>query len=104
MKWVRKVFKDVSQPSVDADPSPLGDGDALWSDRLGDLITDDPVDGDERLWDRHLDGVVPGIATVSGGSSSRTPGGGGDGDPGNDIADGAIGKSDIAENSRSPVP
>ena len=77
MKWVRKVFKDVSQPSVDADPLPLGDGDALWSDRLGDLITDDPVDGDERLWDRHLDGVVPGIATVSGGSSSRTPGGGG---------------------------
>ena len=62
------------------------------------------VDGDERLWDRHLDGVVPEIATVSGGSSSRTPGGGGDGDPGNDIADGAIGRSDIAENSRSPVP
>ena len=56
-------------------PLPLGDGDDLWSDRLGDFIADDPVDGDERLWDRHLDGVVPGTATVSGGSGSKDAGG-----------------------------
>ena len=73
MKWVRKVFKDLNQPSEDADPLPLGEGEAFWSDRLGDLIADDLVDGDDHFWDRQLDGVVPGTAAGFSGSGSRTP-------------------------------
>ena len=103
MKWVRKVFKDLGQPSEDAAPLPLGDGDDQWSDRLGDLIADDSMDGDDHFWDRQLDGVVPGTTASSGGSGSRTPGGGGTGDPGDPGGTGVPGHGVHGE-ARSPVP